>query len=360
MNEPLFINPFTDFGFKKIFGEEQNKDLLIDFLNELLAAQNQHISDLVFKKNDRLGSDDLDRKVVFDLYCENEQGEKFTVELQKAKQAFFKDRMLYYSSFSVQEQGIKGDWDYQLKAIYVIAILDFVMDEDNSDKIVVSKNKLMDVDRYRVFYEKLTFVTLQMPNFTKKENELESNFDKWLYVIKNLHKLDHIPERTQERVFQKLFKVASYTSLSKEEKVKYEDSLKYYNDLKNSLETAQQEGYQEAQAVYEVKLEEAQKQTEQEKQRAEQEKQKAEQEKQRAEQEKQKAEQEKQRAEQEKEKAEQERKLKEEALHALENERKIFVQSVLNMHSVGLDTAQIAQITNRSIAEIEALLGGAK
>jgi septal ring factor EnvC (AmiA/AmiB activator) len=246
--------------------------------------------------------------------------------------------MLYYSSFSVQEQGIKGDWDYQLKAIYVIAILDFVMDEDNSDKIVVSKNKLMDVDRYRVFYEKLTFVTLQMPNFTKKEEELVSNFDKWLYVIKNLHKLDHIPEKIQERVFQKLFKVASYTALSKEEKVKYEDSLKYYNDLKNSLETAQQEGYQEAQAVYEAKLEEAQKRTELEKEKAEQEK---------------------QRAEQEKQKAEQERKLKEEALNSLEDQRKKFEQSVLNMHNMGLDATQIAQITNRSIAEIEALLGGA-
>jgi len=253
--------------------------------------------------------------VVFDLYCENEQGEKFTVELQKAKQAFFKDRMMYYSSFSVQEQGQKGDWDYQLKAIYVIAILDFVMDEDNSDKIVVSKNKMMDIERYKVFYDKLTFVTLQMPNFSKKEHELESNFDKWLYVIKNLHKLDHIPERIQERVFQKLFKVASYTALSKEEKAKYEDSLKYYNDLKNSLDTAQQEGYQEARAEYEAKLEEEQKRTEQE------------------------------------------RKLKEEALAILENERKTFAQSVLNMHNMGLDKAQIAQITNQSIAEIEALLG---
>ncbi len=319
MTEPLFINPFTDFGFKKIFGEEQNKDLLIDFLNELLAAQNQHISELVFKKNDRLGSDDLDRKVVFDLYCENEQGEKFTVELQKAKQTFFKDRMLYYSSFSVQEQGQKGDWDYQLKAIYVIAILDFIMDEDNSDKIVVSKNKMMDIERYKVFYDKLTFVTLQMPNFSKEEHELESNFDKWLYVIKNLHKLDHIPESIQERVFQKLFKVASYTALSKEEKFKYEDSLKYYNDLKNSLDTAQEEGYQEgyqdAQVVYEAKLAE------------------------------------------EKQRAEQALKLQEEALLLLENERNKLAQSVMNMHNIGLDKAQIAQITNRSIAEIEALLG---
>lgn len=115
----------------------------------------------------------------------------------------------------------------------------------------------------------------------------------------------------------------------------YEDSLKHYNDLKNSLDTAQQEGYQQAWAEYAAKLEEEQKRTEQEKQKAEQEK---------------------QRAEQEKQRAEQERILKEEALATLENERKTFVQSVQNMHNMGLDKAQIAQITNRSIAEIEALL----
>lgn len=150
-NIPRFINPFTDFGFKKIFGEEANKDLLIDFLNELLTTQNQHIKDLTFKKNEHLGQTGLDRNVVFDLFCENEKGEKFTVELQKAKQSFFKDRMLYYSSFSIQEQGIKGDWNYQLKAIYVIGILDFIIDEEKSDKIVVSHNKLMDIERSTIF-----------------------------------------------------------------------------------------------------------------------------------------------------------------------------------------------------------------
>jgi predicted transposase/invertase (TIGR01784 family) len=245
-NTPKYINPFTDFGFKKIFGEEANKDLLIDFLNELLASQNQHIKELTYKKTNKLGISGLDRNVVFDLYCENEKGEKFTVELQKAKQAFFKDRMLYYSSFSIQEQGIKGDWNYQLKAIYVICILDFIIDESKKDKIVVSHNQLMDKDRNTVFYDKLTFVTLQMPNFTKKENELETNFEKWLFVIKNLHQLDEIPERLKTRIFEKLFRTASYSALSKEDRDKYEESLKYYNDLKNSLDTAFDDGKEEA------------------------------------------------------------------------------------------------------------------
>jgi len=245
MTEPKYINPFTDFGFKKIFGEEANKDLLIDFLNELLASQNRHIKDLTFNKTNRLGTTGLDRNVVFDLYCESETGEKFTVELQKAKQSFFKDRMLYYSSFSVQEQGIKGDWNYQLNPVYVVGILDFIIEENKKSDIVVSHNQLMDNDRHTVFYDKLTFVTLQMPNFTKTENELETNFDKWLFVIKNLHRLDNIPERLKTKIFEKLFKTASYSALNKADRDKYEESLKYYNDLKNSLDTAFDDGKEE-------------------------------------------------------------------------------------------------------------------
>ena len=246
VNTPKYINPFTDFGFKKIFGEEANKDLLMDFLNELLASQNQHIKELTYKKTNKQGISPLDRNVVFDLYCENEKGEKFTVELQKAKQAWFKDRMLYYSSFSIQEQGIKGDWNYQLKAIYVIGILDFVIDENKNNEIVVSHNQLMDKDRHTVFYDKLSFITLQMPNFNKTEDQLETNFDKWLFVIKNLHRLDNIPGRLKTKLFEKLFRTAAYSTLSKDDRDRYEESLKYYNDLKNSLDTAFDEGKEEA------------------------------------------------------------------------------------------------------------------
>lgn len=93
-----YINPFTDFGFKKIFGEELNKDLLIDFLNELLKGE-QFIKDLNYKKTEYLGNTEIDRKAIFDLYCENDKGEKFIVEIQKTKQRYFKDRTVYYSVF---------------------------------------------------------------------------------------------------------------------------------------------------------------------------------------------------------------------------------------------------------------------
>ena len=123
-----YLNPFTDFGFKKIFGEEASKPLLIDFLNALLP-QTDKIVDLSFKNNEQLGQTELDRKAIYDIFCENEKGKKFIVELQKAKQNYFKERTIYYSTFPIREQAEKGEWNYNLKAIYCIGILDFTFDK---------------------------------------------------------------------------------------------------------------------------------------------------------------------------------------------------------------------------------------
>lgn len=234
-----YVNPFTDFGFKKLFGSEISKELLISFLNEILP--DQKIASLTYKKTDKLGATDLDRKVIYDLYCENESGEKFIVELQKAKQHFFKDRTLFYSTFPIQEQGEKGDWDYQLKAVYTVAILDFCFEDDHRSEVKVTV-KLMETEKKTIFYEKLTFLYVQMPNFNKKEEELVSMEDKWLYLLKNLNRLDKKPIKLQEKVFEKVFKLAEVAKFSPEERTAYEDSLKYYRDLKNSLDTSFEEG----------------------------------------------------------------------------------------------------------------------
>ncbi len=88
MTEDKYINPFTDFGFKKLFGSEPNKDLLIDFLNQLLPEKHL-IQDLSYSKNEHLGQSEVDRKSVFDIYCKTATGERFMVEMQKAHQVFF-------------------------------------------------------------------------------------------------------------------------------------------------------------------------------------------------------------------------------------------------------------------------------
>ena len=241
-----YINPFTDYGFKKLFGEEVNKDLLLDFLNELLKGEMGEIKELSFLKTEQLGTTQLDRKAIFDLYCENEKGEKFIVELQKTKQNFFKDRTLYYSTFPIIEQARRIDWDFELKAVYTIAILDFVFDADKHEPEKFRYDvKLTDIETHHVFYDKLTFIYLEMPKFNKKVEELETRFEKWLYVIRNLNKLDRVPDKLREKIFEKLFEAAEISRFTIAQAQSYENSLKHYRDLKNSLDTAREEGFTE-------------------------------------------------------------------------------------------------------------------
>jgi len=241
-----YVNPFTDFGFKKLFGEEPNKDLLLDFLNELQKEEQGRITDLTYLKNEQLGKTQVDRKAIFDLYCENEKGEKFIVELQKTKQKFFKDRTLYYSTFPIQEQAKQADWIFELKAVYTIAILDFVFDEDKNEPEKYRYDvKLTDIETNKVFYDKLTFIYLEMPKFNKSIDELENRFEKWLYVIRNLNKLDRVPDKLREKIFEKLFEVAEIAKFTPEQMLSYEDSLKYYRDIKASMDTSREEGKKE-------------------------------------------------------------------------------------------------------------------
>jgi len=238
-----YINFFTDFGFKKLFGTEFNKPILIDFLNELLSSEAGVITDLTFLSTEQLGRSQFDRRAIFDIHCKNEAGEYFIVELQKAKQNYFKDRSVYYSTFPIQQQAEKGEWNFKLKAVYTIGILDFIFDEDKTDNDVFHHEvKMVDIKTQKIFYDKLTYIYLEMPKFQKSEDELESHFEKWLFVLKNLHKLTNRPAKLQEKIFSQLFEQAEIAQFDDKEYEAYEESLKEYRDLKNSLDTAFDDG----------------------------------------------------------------------------------------------------------------------
>jgi predicted transposase/invertase (TIGR01784 family) len=239
-----YINPFTDFGFKKIFGEEASKPLLLDFLNSLLPAKNK-IKQLAFKNNEHLGQTEADRKSLFDIYCEAENGEKFIVELQKSKQNFFKERTVYYSTFPIREQAEKGEWNYNLTAVFCIGILDFTFDdyESESEKHEVVHTIKLKNQHGKIFYEKLTYIYLEMPNFSKTEGELKTRLDQWLFFIKNLEDFQQIPTIFKdELIFNQAFEKANLSKFNHAEWESYEGSLKKYRDLKGVIDTAFDEG----------------------------------------------------------------------------------------------------------------------
>lgn len=238
-----YVNPFTDFGFKKIFGEEASKAALIDFLNALLPQQSK-ITDLNFKNTEQLGQREADRKAVYDIYCQNERGERFIVELQKARQNYFKERTIYYSTFPIREQAEKGEWNYELKAVFCIGILDFTFDdyETEAEKNEVLHTIKLKNQNGKTFYDNLTYVYLEMPNFKKTEVELETRLDKWLYFIRHLEDFQTIPQIFTDDVFKQVFEKAELAKFGQEELDRYENSLKNYRDLKGAIDTAFDEG----------------------------------------------------------------------------------------------------------------------
>jgi len=239
-----YINPFTDFGFKKIFGEEASKPQLMDFLNSLLPEKNR-IKSLSFKNTEHLGQTEADRKSIFDIYCEAENGEKFIVELQKAKQNFFKERTVYYSTFPIREQAEKGEWNYNLTPVFCIGILDFTFDDYETEperNEVVHTIKLKNQNG-KTFYEKLTYIYLEMPNFSKTESELKTRLDKWLFFIKYLEDFQTIPKIFKdETVFNKAFEKAELAKFDTAEWESYERSMKEYRDIKGYIDTAFDDG----------------------------------------------------------------------------------------------------------------------
>ena len=240
-----FINPFTDVGFKIIFGQEFSKPRLLDFLNALLVGE-RVISDLKFLDKEQPAIYDGDRSPIYDILCETDSGEKIIVEMQNREHPNFKERMLYYASEAIVRQGERGTgWNYDIKAVYIVAFTNFVLTE-YADCLRIDVG-LTDQSG-RPFTGKLRLVCLQMPCFTKDADECENQFERWIYILKNMDTLTRMPWAAQNAVFQRLAEVAEVSKLSKEERIKYDQALKRYRDTLNAMTGAEQKGRAEGRA----------------------------------------------------------------------------------------------------------------
>lgn len=223
-----FINPFTDVGFKLIFGREVSKDLLLDFLNQLLDGE-KTLCSLKFSNKEQTPENILDRTAIFDIYCETTEGEKIIVEMQNQKQLHFRERSLYYMSRAISGQGEKGsDWKYDIHAVYGVFFMNFIINEhQESYRTDVA---LTDLSTHHLFTDKMRMYYLEMPKFTKEPSECENDFERWIYVLKNMENLKRMPFAAQNAVFRKLSQIAEVGALSKEERMKYDESIKQYRD----------------------------------------------------------------------------------------------------------------------------------
>ena len=244
-----FIDPLSDFGFKHLFGNEPNKDILIDFLNELFKGQKE-IVDLTYNPTEYSGDKAEYKKIFFDLLCTGSNQEQFIIEMQRAEQRNFSDRAVFYTSRLVNEQLPKGEnhWNIELREVYLIAILEFNFKPNSSERYLHNVS-LTNTDTGEIFYNKLGYKFLELPKFVKTEAEIETDLDRWFYLLKHMSQLDKVPAFLNKRIFQKIFKIAEVGNLTKEEKAMYDSNLKAKWDYENSIayakELAAEEGLRE-------------------------------------------------------------------------------------------------------------------
>ena len=250
-NMPKFINPFTDVGFKRIFGQEINKDLLIDFLNALLEGERQ-VKDIRFLDKELLPMYENDRRLIYDVYCTDENGEQFIVEMQNKEHVNFRERTIFYLSQAIARQGEKGvDWRFDLKAVYGVFFLNFMLTD--LPRKLRTDIVLADRDTHEQFSDKMRYIFLQLPLFTKEESECDTDFERWIYVLKNMETLQRLPFKARNTVFQKLEEIVDIAAMSKEDRMKYDESIKVYRDRLAIIEYERRKGLAEGLAKGEAK-----------------------------------------------------------------------------------------------------------
>ena len=257
-NGPVYADLLCDFMFKRLFGSEANKDILIGFLNMLL--EDVEIVDVDFIPTEHLGLTKEDRKAIFDISCKCKDGSSFIIEMQKGYQKHFRERAIYYTTYPINEQGrnardqfikehpeedstVEFKWDYNLKPVTVVAILNFKFshNENWQKDRVHSSYRLREDTTGEIMTDVLRFVFLELGRFRKRIWELETLADKWIYLLKHMHEIVHIPEQFSDPYFQRLFILSEIGKFTAKELEQYEASMRDMSDYYNIIDTAAEE-----------------------------------------------------------------------------------------------------------------------
>ena len=246
-----YINLMVDWSFKRVFGTEVNKDILIEFLKVIFPQF--AITDITYIPTEQLGIMEEDRKAIFDVLCKTEDGKTFLVEMQRGAQEHFFERALYYTSFPIMKQGKKAianeeekgkdPWDFSLDGVFFLGVLDFKYEQD---EMTEHRYQLLETKTLKRMTDKLEFVFVEVAKFNKREDELETDLDKWLYLLKNMSTLLERPAALRDRVFGRLFDVAEYARLDDEERKKYVEAMNTTRDTFNMI------AYARKQTSYEI------------------------------------------------------------------------------------------------------------
>ena len=250
-----YANLTNHYMFKRIFGMEECKDILIRFLNDIMG--DKFIEDVTFLSTEHLGPTEEDREAIFDISCKTKD-EEFIVEMQNAHQTYFRDRALFYSCYPIINQAglarkkhldeygntISFRWNFRLQPVRFIALMNFRMKHEAGwpESRCHSSYHIREDSTHELMHDKLQFIFLELTRFEKSEDELETAYDKWMYLFKNMFKLKARPKVFDGKEFDRLFEMSKFANFTAEEFDSYKNAEKMIWDYYNTIDTAAEEG----------------------------------------------------------------------------------------------------------------------
>ena len=267
-----FIDPFTDTGFKIVFGtEHKSNEILRQFLNALFENDPtfSHIESVEYRPTERTREWTEGKSIVYDIFCETSTGHKFIVEMQKHPQEYFLSRAIYYICRAIADQGYKGKqdldkkeqdsnikdsksdssketyWDYNVVPVVGVFFSSFRIPGLKKEKLV-TQGMLMDIDDKEPIGDYMRYVFIQLPAFKKEAQECADKFEEWIYNLTNMKTMEAMQFTSHQDIFNRLASVGNLATLSPSERSMYEYDLKkardYHAELAYARKLAMKEG----------------------------------------------------------------------------------------------------------------------
>ena len=245
--ECRYADLLVDEVFKLVFGRESTKDVMIEFLNQVIPDRT--IVDLEFIDKEMHPIERDAKGTVYDMFCKTDDGARIIVEVQRRKQPFYPERALYYSTFQIQRQVEAGAKQYDFLPVYVISILDFTIDTKSACDKVKTTYRLYEEESHVLLTDRVTFIFIELPKFRKSIDELDGNILEGMYFcFKNMAALNERPEVLDHQIFRRIFEVSELYNMDKNTRDKVLDKMTTERDLINQLEYARQEAINEGRA----------------------------------------------------------------------------------------------------------------
>ena len=246
MNDKPIIGRYAriimDDWFKRTFGTEPNKGLLIMLLKELIPEHD--IKDLTYVQQEHINPFPGKKDALIDVECVDTDGTRFIVEMQVARQRFFYERSLFYSTFGIQQQVEKSSsMDYGFPPVYFVGFMDFSLHE-GSDRVLY-RYSLRENETGEEMTGSLQFVFLELTNCRKALTPEATLLDNFCYALHNMEHLTDRPEELKEEIFKRLFKTAEIATFTPEERIKYENDMTTERDIQNYISYAREKGLEE-------------------------------------------------------------------------------------------------------------------